>query len=339
MKKYAFWLFCISLLAIGFTACSEDNGSGDDGGDGPAVTLQAPPFEDIAALYEVETDGSGIKSIELTEGGLYIITKNAPAAYQVIRKRVFWHSEPQVRAIEYGNIITGTYTKVSDVEYALEGYGTLKVNVWDDENPTKIATVTLYPIDGDEIAVDVIAKEPVSTSDLTQKLCRTWIPETMVEKEWEDGVLVWHADYNYSTKQVVAHVTTDGEYYEEDWLEKVIFSKAGTYTCFFDDGCVDITNWRWADESQGVLEYYFSDEAGDGVVEEGVVDVPGAVPSEPDMEELKKTVINGVEYDEVDVVKMEFFNNKMKMVETSVEQWDGSPVYERYTEYILRSAN
>jgi hypothetical protein len=319
MKKFSFWFtgMCLLVACLGITSCAED-----DGEDGIVVTLQDPPFEGISALYEVEFGTSDIKSVELTESGQYIITKNSASTYKVIRKKGILRSNPQVRAIEKDNLITGVYTKVSHTEYALEGYGTLKVNVFADDG--KFETITLLPDDGGEIAMDVVAKAPVSNSNMTANLCRTWIPESLEEKEWENGVLVWHAVYDYATKQVSVKVGIDGDRIEEDWLEKVIFSKAGTYICFYDDDTFEKNYWRWEDEATGLLSYWYYDV------------VSGMPDSTPEVVPTPMEKNSGEE--DFDVVYISFYDNKMEGVEHWKDSWD-DVVYEGSYAYVLRSAN
>lgn len=332
MKKFSFWFtgMCLLVACLGITSCAED-----DGEDGIVVTLQTPPFEGISALYEVEFGTSDIKSVELTESGQYIITKNSASTYKVIRKKGILRSNPQVRAIEKDNLITGVYTKVSHAEYALEGYGTLKVNVFADDG--KFETITLLPDDGGEIAMDVVAKAPVSTSDKTKLLCRTWIPETCEEKEWENGQLVWHGVLDFATKSVTMHNTTDGSHFEEDeWLEKVIFSKAGTYTCYYDNNTFGISSWYWMDEATGKLGYgWTGEDESEDVVVSGPTHVEGNVPS--DESYVEKKVI----YDEEDVVHIEFYDNKMKVTETyRYDDYGSSTIeFKRTTVTILKALN
>ena len=135
MKKLSLWYVCMFLLTIGlgFTACSEDGGDNEGGGKDNPVNLPTPAFVGVSALYEVQTENSGIQSVELTEGGQYIITKAPSSTYQVIRKKGLLRSTPTMRVVEDDNLISGTYTKVSNVEYDLEGYGKLKVNVFEDD--------------------------------------------------------------------------------------------------------------------------------------------------------------------------------------------------------------
>lgn len=324
MKKLSLWYVCMFLLTIGlgFTACSEDGGDNEGGGEGAPVNLPTPAFVGVSALYEVQTENSGIQSVELTEGGQYIITKAPSSTYQVIRKKGLLRSTPTMRVVEDDNLISGTYTKVSNVEYDLEGYGKLKVNVFEDDG--KFATITLLPIDGGSIAVDVMAKTPVSNSNMTANLCRTWIPESLEEKEWENGVLVWHAVYDYATKQVSVKVGIDGDRIEEDWLEKVIFSKAGTYICFYDDDTFEKSYWGWEDETAGLLSYWYDDV------------VSGMPDSAPEVVPTPMEKNSGEE--DFDVVYISFYDNKMEGVEHWKDSWD-DVVYEGSYAYVLRSAN
>ncbi|MBR2380197.1 MAG: hypothetical protein IKA86_04285, partial [Paraprevotella sp.] len=93
MKKLSLWYVCMFLLTIGlgFTACSEDGGDNEGGGEGAPVNLPTPAFVGVSALYEVQTENSGIQSVELTEGGQYIITKahSAIEALEILKTEKF----------------------------------------------------------------------------------------------------------------------------------------------------------------------------------------------------------------------------------------------------------
>ena len=66
MKKTFFgWMAFLFCVAIGFTACSDDeNGT---------IDLGTPPFESISGLYTVTSSGSPYESIELGASGNYIV--------------------------------------------------------------------------------------------------------------------------------------------------------------------------------------------------------------------------------------------------------------------------
>ena len=308
MKKYDFlWMgILLMVMCFGMTACTEEGGNDDE----LDITLTTPAFATISALYEVEMGNTDIKSVELTESGQYIIIKDGPKVYEVSRKGLL-RVAPQVRAIEQENMISGEYSKVSNVEYALEGYGTLKVNVFADDG--KFATITLFPINGGSVAMDVVAKEPVSTSDMTQLLCRTWYPETCEMKEWENDRLVWHGMLDFAKKEVIKYVTLDGEHFEGDeWLQKVIFSKSGTYTCYYEDD-FDMASWYWVDETTGQFGYYWGEgDSETGDLPSGGVDMPTV-----DTPTLEESVEKKNIYDERDVVYVSFYGNKMKVTEES----------------------
>lgn len=95
------------------------------------TNLEAPKYESVSAKYNITSAGSDLKSIELTASGNYLIVKNsngtlrAPAAGKRNRWAAAARMVTRAGTDWYNNIIQGKFTKISDTEFRLEGYGTI----------------------------------------------------------------------------------------------------------------------------------------------------------------------------------------------------------------------
>ena len=124
----------LALALTSLAACSSDDDDNPpaDNTENPTTTLETPQYESVSAKYNITSASSDIKSIELTASGNYIITQNdvvvssqpipakgrlAKIARIVTRASANW----------YDNIVEGKYTKISDTEFNLEGYGKLVI--------------------------------------------------------------------------------------------------------------------------------------------------------------------------------------------------------------------
>lgn len=153
------------LCLGGLSACSsDDDGSGDDGGDG------GNPIENAdAARYEITDPNADISFIELTEGGQYFVgSDEADHGAKPMLAR-----SPAQRP-DYGHadgLYYGDYTKGSNGEFVLNGYGTLTVTKNGEVYEVKVVhegstTPKSYS------ARKATSTEPISTT--AKNLCRTW---------------------------------------------------------------------------------------------------------------------------------------------------------------------
>jgi hypothetical protein len=228
----------IVATAIGFTAC----GSDDDGDLGGASISETPAYESDAAKYDITSSGS-YSSIELTASGNYIIqTKGTRATEQITSALcLFGHkTSVSVRSSDYSDgIYYGTFTKNGNT-YILDGFGTLVINKTDD------STVSIEVTTEDGKTVSLVGKkvEAISTSTLTEQLCRTWrvVKSTQIFTDKKTGEV--------ETLDLLAEDDIQDVY--------VIISKSGTYfsaVTFVEDSKVyteySSGTWRWVDESTG----------------------------------------------------------------------------------------
>lgn len=284
-SKFYYYIFLLCTLSLGLVSCQKEE---DD--DEPK-NFGTEKYESISGLYEVENTGSGIKSIELTAGGEYIVVFTnrygyySPAKIHEQRKSMFVFNGVTTRSTG-DNYVTGTYTyNEEDSEIILEGYGSLLVYSFNPDGT--FDAFVLSTDDGERMELDVTKRETMEDSDMTQKLCRTWKPksEEIVFKMSYEGMkneTVLDAKYTYSTGKITITKNMVGftEEYLEDMfttsLKKVVFSKAGTYMVYHEyDGYEEsmMANWRWNDEKAGYLLYYWDNEQDYDYYAEGIVQV------------------------------------------------------------------
>ena len=293
MKKNRFYYLAMMLctLALSFTSCQKDDddkGNGKGGSKGEDFGTEM--YESISGLYEVENTSSGIKSIELTAGGEYIIVftgryVGSPEKVNAKEMTMFALRNVSTRSGEE-NYVTGTYTyDEEEEEISLENYGTLLIYSLNEDGT--FDAFMLETESGTRIELDVTKQEEMPDSDMTKKLCRTWKPqsEEFIIKMSEDGSkyqTILEAEYSYKTGKITIKenmVGYDDEYLEDVFsgtLQKVVFSKAGTYMVYHEwDGYVEssMAHWRWQDEKSGSLLYYWGDEQDYDYYAEGIVQV------------------------------------------------------------------
>ena len=292
MKKNRFYYLAMMLctLALSFTACQKDDDDKGGKGGSKGNGFGTEKYESISGLYEVENTSSGIKSIELTAGGEYIIVftgryVGSPEKVNGKEMTMFALRNVATRSGEE-NYVTGTYTyDEEEDEISLENYGTLLIY-----GRGKDGTFDAFMLEtesGTRIELDVTKQEEMPDSDMTKKLCRTWVPqsEEIIFKMSEDGSkyqTVLDAKYSYETDMITIKEDMFG-YDEEDiedmfnrTLQKVVFSKAGTYMVYHERGGYEassMAHWRWQDEKSGKLLYYWGDEQDYDYYAEGIVQV------------------------------------------------------------------
>lgn len=176
MKKMNFFMvamLCLCTLAIGFTACSDD--------DNPVTPpdLGTPPFEAVSGKYDVTSADSPYESIELTASGNYIVTlsgASSPVASAAPRNgrsegKLFKRNVAQTRATESDNYIYGTFTDLGNGRYQLEDFGTITLT---SDAAGQVTGIEVESNRYGDASLEV-EKEPVMSDDaLTNALCRTW---------------------------------------------------------------------------------------------------------------------------------------------------------------------
>ena len=275
----------LALFACGFTACSSDD---DEGGDGSGTsTLEAPEYADVSGMFEVSDDE--IESIELTESGEYYIKKNWGYSYaktrgaakpSILKSRFLQNGNalPATRSTLYNNIIYGKYTKVSDTEFLLEGFGKIIIV----GSPSNAQTLKIIEDGKGERTVGVEMRENDKSSEKTVWLCRTWnmnklriklkvFGKTEFDKTVNaDNILQLESELQkvidelmgiYGDEDDYESDTRDydyDDYYEEDYCitpKTVVFTKAGSYMVTYKEGGLAISTWCWDNISKGTIRY------------------------------------------------------------------------------------
>jgi hypothetical protein len=265
------------LAGVSLVSCSsDDDGDGDGGGES---TLDAPEYADVSGKYEVINDE--IETIELTESGEYYITKNFYYQYaktRAAKKRNMLKSRmiPSTRAA-YNNVIYGKYTKVSDTEFLLEGFGKIIIV----GSPDEAQSLKIIEDGKGERTVGVEMRENDKSCEQTAWLCRTWniekcriklkiLGKTEFDKtvdaddlgqlESELAEKIEDLFDNYDEEE---DYYGDAEYYEDDYYEEgycetphtVVFTKAGSYMVTYKEGGLAISTWCWEDAEKGTIRY------------------------------------------------------------------------------------
>lgn len=228
-------LMLACLLSAGFSACSSD----DNGG------LTTPAYESSAAKYDITTSSSPYSSIELTASGNYIIIESGVrSAYNVgrsasERKTGFgvFAKRANLSRSEFDGYKYGTYTKVGENQYKLSDFGTITIVTNGGNN----YDLDIVRNNGTTMTLGANREKMYSSSEMTDKLCRTWRFKKFREREWENGKLVFDETYKPGDN-------------EDDPLE-VVFTKSGTYVVTYIDGTLDVSTWKWENENKGIVRY------------------------------------------------------------------------------------
>lgn len=238
--------FFMAIAAFTFAACDDDNNNDPD-----------PSSDDpLIGKYEV-TNSDLYRTIELTEGGNYIITlfsddfpetSSSSIRQDAVRKSpagrsIFGGKKAVSRADEDRQVLYGTYTRKQENVYLLVGFGTLEATY----DNTTVTAFRLTP-DGESPVQLTVDKEDTYTSDKpTNKLCRTWNIISMREVLYLNG-------------EVVTDKTVTPYDPEAELAKQVLFSKAGTYLLSWLDGSAECANWKWKSQSDWTISYSFDDE-------------------------------------------------------------------------------
>lgn len=244
-------LFCV---LFGLTACGDDEPN-----DSGATTLETPAYESVSAKYDITSPSSKYQSIELTASGNYIIIENlsnqytAPAAKRVAKKgqvpngiSFFFNGHKiSTRNASSDGIIYGKYTKISDTEFELEGFGKITI-----EGAADNAYSLTIAENGKESYTLTAAKSTQNPSGtMTSNLCRTWKIENLHYLIKINGAT--QLNKTFSVDQFEDQLDMD----KSDYPEQVVFTKAGTYMVYYADNTLAVSTWAWENESNGVLRY------------------------------------------------------------------------------------
>lgn len=276
MKKlfYSMALPAVACLGFALTSCSDDD---DNGGGIP--DLPVPTYESSSAKYEMAS-GSPYSSIEFTASGNYVIVASGYSAYSdyslspsasPLAQSAFRKPSAAVSRAYFNGIYYGTYTKTGENQYNLEGFGTVTVNT----SGGNAYSLTVTPSSGSPVTLSATKAAETESSDRTDALCRTWNVDRVNLKAWFNGSKKF--DKTVSVDKLADLFEDMGE--DVDYLDiprQVIFAKTGTYMVLYSTGhgsgnSLDISSWRWEDESKGIIRYSwdigaFDDPDGSGLI-------------------------------------------------------------------------
>lgn len=218
MKKMQFLMSVLATVAMGLTgvSCSSDSSSSSESGGG---NLSTPAYEDVSAKYVSTSSTSAYKSIELTASGNYIAIARtsaysapatpAPTAEGSLASRAASKMAAEVMkssfalnnavaatradeatATTINGITTGRFNKKGEGQYELVGLGTLNVNTVGENN----YQLDLALEDGTSLSMNA-TKAQTYDSELTSKLCRTWLISNFYMKFTYEGIEVLNGTY------------------------------------------------------------------------------------------------------------------------------------------------
>lgn len=250
----------VALASLSLMSCSDSDGSG---------SLDEPKYEQDAARFTITSSGSPYSSIELSASGNYIITptnysaRSTMSAFELssVSKKdySFLKGSKSVSSRALTEIVYGKYVKKGDNEYYLDGFGTVVVKT----NGGNAVDLEITTNDGNNVVLGASRDRIYSSTEMTNKLCRTWKITKVHFVVWEDGVKLF--DKNYNWNNLPADIDDD------DVPLEVIFTKSGTYVVFYKDKTLAVSTWRWEDENAGVARYswdynHLNDPYASGVV-------------------------------------------------------------------------
>lgn len=255
MKKIKLLVIAAALMltAAGFTACGDDN----EGGIGN-INLPTPQYEQVSGKYEITSAGSPYESIELSASGNYIVTlSNGGNYYNTPVNGVAKSSRRSLldigkakgltRATEYDGVIYGTFTSLGGNEFALEGFGTIKLGYSGDE----VTSIEVTTQDGQTTQYDAKKKPTMNGDNVTNALCRTWRIEKIRD--------VYYDKQTGETEDMTVTPENPGEDGYDMPIE-VVWSKSGTYLVSYLDGSIGVAEWKWKNRGAGQLYYAWDGE-------------------------------------------------------------------------------
>lgn len=255
-----------------FTSCSSDS----DGG----TNLTDAKYESTAAKYEIQGSNSPYSSIELTASGDYIIIRSGAAASRPFALNDMFVSKFIARPAEdtraSSSVIHGKYTKISDTEYQLEGFGTIVITGSTDN----AASLEITETGKSSYTLTAAVATQAPASDMTKNLCRTWsFASYRLEMNVPNMGKVFDGEYTFNNegterlnqdlynmyRSYDASFTMSYEQYKSsryyikpdisDMPENIIFTKTGTYMVLYANETLAVSTWTWDDESKGILRY------------------------------------------------------------------------------------
>ena len=267
--KYLYSLLMVAA-SLAFVACNDDEEGGNAQVPNGALpteeftlgNLNDEPYADDAIKIESEdVKEAPFASLELFGDGHYLLLSynndynyyptNSSAKRLKVKART-------TRAVEYYNGYEyGEFTKQGNV-YTL-GNGQ-QVDLSNIDSRT-----VRYTSAGKTEAFTVNVKEADDAIG-TNSLCRSWAMKTVEGWAYLNSAYVAHVKWWNENGEWKNAVKTTMGFEDDDFIEagdiayRVVFSKNGTYLCFFKDGDVDLSTWHWQFQNEGILYYEWPDD-------------------------------------------------------------------------------
>lgn len=270
INKFIMSVGIISALTF-LPSCSDDDNDTPDLGKNDFTELEKPKFADDAVKYDITTPGCDISSLELTETGQFIITRSGAYYYSTESSKSGLASKVR-RALGRSragdsNYICGTYIKVGENEYILEGYGSVVIT----GSSTGAIEIIISPEDGDSFTVGAQQNTAlVDTSDETVALCRSWTPSQIRMRISLNGKVMadesgTYKDYNKVLERLYRKIASydpdgydeDDFDYEDDLANEVIFTRSGSYIVLSEKGTLSPRIWKWTNREKLEFKYSF----------------------------------------------------------------------------------
>lgn len=254
MKKNLLLIAFAAVLPFVFAACSAE----DDGAPA-APKLDTPTYTSSAVKLDMAaSSASPYSSIEFTESGRAIIKKNAVVT---AKKRVIKQDT------ENDEYIFATYT-VADGVYVVTLNGTALFTLTiDNQTGSSRANVSIK-MDGSDEEINVTAiVEAVQTAandETTANLCRTWKVQSCRLRHQGSVTAAKRFDDGCNLNEILEYAKTKAKFdetLENDYVVKdVTFTTSGSFVITYENGRIDMGDWRWTDEKTGAIHYDWEGE-------------------------------------------------------------------------------
>lgn len=280
-------LFMMTVCSLSLESCSSDDD--DDAGEvAPAA------FEAYAAKYQIANASATFSSVEFTESGNYIMVlndlptdgtksfsrlaeKKSPAhtMFGMLLRKTATRSESV-----YSPILYGKYTVDADGTYVLAGYGKVKVV---EDGAGNAYSLEFMPSSSPSFTYTASKQNRNLDSENTNRLCRTWNTASFRIVSKFNGKVLLDITANtmgemFEKLQKWAE-SNDEEFDPSDWEdldipnpEQIVFTKTGTYMVKYNSGELAVSTWRWANNSETMLQYSWDNDFEDSYLN-GIVSV------------------------------------------------------------------
>jgi len=147
----------------------------------------------------------------------------------------------------------------------LDGFGTIVVN----GGGSSAVSLYITTNDGNKITLGAQQEQQYSSSEMTNKLCRTWNLNQVRIEVTTDGQSVLNKTFNGWADYLIGMAEADGDPMNEAEKEEVqdhdpkqvIFTKSGTYVVYYANQSLAVSTWKWINESKGEARYSWDYES------------------------------------------------------------------------------